>query len=227
MKKLLFASAALLAATAGLAQPTPVAPAAPPPMAHPMDDHVMTRAEVVAKVREHFGRMDADRNGSITTEEATRGHEQMREHFREMRVEHGEDGAPHAMRVERRDPREAFDRVDTNKDGAISRDEFAKAHEQRIEKRVEIREQRKEARNDKGGGRERRTHRMGGMMGVRMIVMADANHDGQITLAEAEALALQHFDRMDSNRDGQVTPAERRAGRPVIIKQVVEEKKSS
>ena len=55
---------------------------------------------------------------------------------------------------------------------------------------------------------------------ARMIVMADTNRDGQITLAEAEALALQHFDQMDTNQDGQVTPEERRAGRPMMIKRM-------
>ncbi|MEO6113277.1 MAG: hypothetical protein ABIP07_02350, partial [Sphingomicrobium sp.] len=51
-----------------------------------------------------------------------------------------------------------------------------------------------------------------------MIVMADTNKDGRITLAEAEAMALQHFDKMDANRDGKVTPEERRAGRPMLMK---------
>jgi Ca2+-binding EF-hand superfamily protein len=228
MKKLLLAAAALLSGSAALAQ-TPVAPPAPPapppPMAHPMADRVMTRAETVAMVREHFGRMDADKNGSITTQEATQGHHKMRDHFRAMRVEHGEGGTPHVKRFEQRDPKEAFDRIDTDKNGWIGRDEFARAHEQRIEKRVAIREKRKEARNEKGDRREFRRHRMGGM-GGRMIVMADSNHDGQITLAEAEAMALQHFDRMDANRDGQVTPEERRSGREVIIKEFREKRGS-
>ena len=76
MKKFLIAAAALLAGTAALAQTAPVAspaPSAPPaPMAHPMADKTMTRAEVVAMVRDHFGRLDADKNGSITTEEVLR-----------------------------------------------------------------------------------------------------------------------------------------------------------
>ncbi|HET9398557.1 MAG TPA: hypothetical protein VFO45_07040, partial [Sphingomicrobium sp.] len=71
----------------------------------------------------------------------------------------------------------------------------------------------------------RRMHGAGGF-GGRMIVMADTNSDGQITLAEAEALALQHFDQMDSNRDGQVTPEERRAGRHLFIQKMREQKKS-
>ena len=219
MKYFLIATATLMAGTAALAQtaqiaPAPVAPSAP--MAHPMDDKIMTRNEVVAMVRDHFGRLDADKNGSITTEEAMKSHGQRRDHAR-------------PRRAERSDPNAAFDRLDANKDGAIGRDEFAKAHEQRIEKRIEIREHRQEAARDgKGpGGREFRGYRMGGMMGGRMIVMADSNHDGNITLGEAESLALQHFDQMDSNHDGQVTPEERRSGRPMIIKKVIEEKKTS
>ena len=60
-----------------------------------------------------------------------------------------------------------------------------------------------------------------------MIVMADTDKDGKITQAEAEAMALQHFDRMDSNKDGQVTPEERRAGRPMIIRHIEEKKSGS
>ena len=65
------------------------------------------------------------------------------------------------------------------------------------------------------------------MRPLRLIVMADTDHDGKITLAEAQAMALQHFDQMDTNHDGQVTPEERRAARPMMIKQVIEEKKTN
>jgi len=219
MKKLLIATAALMAGTAALAQTLPVSPPPPPaPMAHPMADKVMTRAETVAMVREHFARMDANRDGTITTAEANEGHAKFA----------GRMGHPGGS-WQGGDPNSAFDRLDSDRNGTISRDEFAKGHEQRIERRVEIREKRKEAAKDGklSENREFRRHRMGGWGGGRMIVMADTNHDGQITLAEAEAMALQHFDQMDSNHDGQVTPEERRAGRPMIIKKVMEEKKAS
>jgi len=55
--------------------------------------------------------------------------------------------------------------------------------------------------------------RGGGMMGGAMLKMADANRDGRVSLAEATAGALRHFDMMDSNRDGRITPEERAAGR--------------
>jgi Ca2+-binding EF-hand superfamily protein len=235
MKKFLIATAALMAGTAALAQTAQTAPAAPAPppepMMHSMGDKTMTRDEVVAMVRDHFGRLDADHDGSITTDEVTKGHEQMAEHFKTMRMEHGEGGGDHVMMREgpMGDPNAVFDRLDTNKDGSISRDEFAKAHEQRIEKRIEIREQHKEAAKDgkMADWHSMRMHRMGDMGPGHMLVMADTDHDGKVTLAEAEALALQHFDQMDANHDGQVTPEERRAGRPMIIKKVIEEKKTN
>jgi len=231
MKKFLIAAAALMAGTAALAQTAPVASPAPPvppaPMAHPMADKTMTRAEVVAMVRDHFGRMDSDKNGAITTDEVMKSAEQWGDHARVMRFPRGE-GGDQAMRLERRDPKEAFDRLDANKDGSISRDEFTKAHEERIEKRIEIHEQRQDAMKDAKPGEKQavRMHHMGGM-GGRMIVMADSDHDGKITLAEAEAMALQHFDQMDTNHDGQVTPEERRSGRQIIIKKVIEDKKTN
>jgi Ca2+-binding EF-hand superfamily protein len=43
----------------------------------------------------------------------------------------------------------------------------------------------------------------------RMFEMADANRDGRVSLQEAQSAALQHFDMMDANRDGQITPEER------------------
>ena len=206
MKTMLIAATVALAGTAALAQT-----AAPPAPAAPMADGAMTRDEMVAKVRDHFSRLDADKDGSITTAEMSAMHERMKGH------EMAEGGESHVMMREHEmhDPNAAFDRLDTNKDGMISRDEFAKGREVRIEKRIVRREKIKEAREDGKPG-EMRMHRMGGM-GAHMMVMADSNKDGRITLQEAEAMALQHFDQMDSNHDGKVTREERRAGRAMMI----------
>lgn len=236
MNRLAIAAAALLAGTAALAQtapapapaPTPAPPATPAPMAHPMADKVMTRAEVVANVREHFTKLDTNKDGSVTKEEAMEGHDKLVKRFE---LKKGE--GPHAVTIDGPvgDPNAAFDRLDANKDGSISRDEFTKAREQRIERRIVMREERKERREQAtkdGEDVQRHVMRMHGPgFGSRMIVMADTDKDGKITMSEAEALALQHFDQMDSNKDGQVTPEERRAGRPMIMKRLKEKKTDS
>ena len=107
--------------------------------------------------------------------------------------------------AERRDPAAAFDRLDTNKDGAISREEFTQHREERIERRVE-----RGTNAAPGAHRGMRMHRMGGMMGGHMFEMADANKDGRVTLQEATDSAVRHFDMADANRDGRITPEERR-----------------
>ena len=223
MKKLVIAATALLAGTAVAQTP----PAALPAPVAPLADQVTTRNEVVAKVREHFSRMDADRNGSITSQEVMERHTKM-EGRQALRRRHSEGGEPHVMvhKGPRGDADAAFDRLDADRNGWIGRDEFAKAREQRIERRIVKRDEVGAPRDGKEVRRHvRRMHGPGGF-GARMIVMADTNSDGQITLSEAETLALQHFDQMDSNRDGQVTREERRAARPALINRMRQEKKN-
>lgn len=152
-----------------------------------------TRDAVSARVAEMFARLDADRNGVVT--EAERG--AVRQKRMEKRIEkraekRAERGAGQPMR----DPRAAFDRLDSNRDGMLSPEEFARGREIRIEKRVERR-----------GGRYGGGHGMAGMM----FGMADSNRDGQVTLAEAQAMALSHFDMADTNRDGRIAAEERAA----------------
>lgn len=185
----------------------PAPPAPPVPGAHmgahmAMNNRVVTRAEVDAKVRTHFARIDANRDGFITTEEAAA----MGGAHRVM--VHGMPGQ--AMGAG--GPAAAFDRLDSNRDGSISRDEFAKGRQVRIEKRVIV--------NNAGpGGVRQMRMKAGGMGGGPMMVrMADSNKDGRVSLAEATGAALQHFDRMDSNRDGRLTPDERRAGGATVIR---------
>lgn len=210
MRKFLIAGLLAAVAVPVLAQPNPpVAPRAPiPPMAPmAMADKVMTRAEVDAKVRTHFARVDANRDGFITTDEMTAMRTAHQGQRSSMAGEHGRMG-DHAMR----DPKVAFDRIDTNRDGAISRDEFAKGREIRIEKRVVM----SQGTPGQPGARMRMHGMGGGMMGGHLLKMADANKDGRVSLAEATAGARQHFDMMDANKDGRLTPEERRAGRGMM-----------
>ena len=186
MKKLLIGSAALLASAAAIAQVAP----APSPAPQAKAAKVHTRAEVQAKVAEHFARLDANRDGAVTKAEADAARAAHRAQFTERREDRRE---------------QAFERMDGNRDGAISRAEWdahAAQREQRVAARNRDGDGRRDGRRSAGGG----MHALGG----HMFEMADANKDGRVTLQEAQAAALRHFDMADANRDGQITPEERR-----------------
>ena len=152
-----------------------------------------TRAEVVAKVKERFAAADLNHDGVLTREEFDQAREVMKAKF----AEH---------RAERRDER--FASMDTNKDGQISKAEYDTAGAARARKWKEA-----EAGADGKPMRFHGRHRGfgGGMMGGDMFARMDANKDGKVTLAEAEAMPLAMFDKADTNHDGAVTPQERAA----------------
>lgn len=113
-----------------------------------------------------------------------------------MQARRAKPARPAGERLDRR-----FDRLDSDNNGSISRAEFDAAHAQRA---------------------ERRGHRMGrramrGHFAGRMFAMADANNDQRVSLAEAQAAALGHFDKVDANRDGQISREERRQMRRHLI----------
>lgn len=201
-----------------------------------MSDHVMTRDEIVAHVREMFGKLDTNHDGYITRDEADafqskmQGmHEKMmgmHERMKKIRfnIEDRTDGE-----VPKMDRGAMFDRLDTNHDGVISRQEF-------LTGRADVRENRMIVLRDgdhmqdmqpmhaipkmPGDRGMMHMHGMGegmGGMGAHLFEMADANHDGRVSLQEAEAAVLAHFDRGDLNHDGRITPDERQQVRQIRI----------
>lgn len=187
MKRLLIGGAVLALAVPALAQ---VATTPAPQAQHSIK--IQTRADVQAKVAKHFARVDANRDGFVTTAEADTAVEAFRSKRAERRTE---------RRAERREHR--FERLDANRDGSITRAEWDAAQAQR--------QQRIAARDHDGDGRpDRKHHRGKSGFGAHMFEMADANRDGRVSLQEAQAAALRHFDTVDTNRDGQLTPDERR-----------------
>ena len=132
-----------------------------------------------------------------------------------------------------------FDRMDTNHDGSISRAEFDAARDGfgRRDGRPgpdggppppggpdgSQRGGFGMRRLGMGGFGPGRGHGMGGFgmrgggeFGPEMFERADANRDGRISLAEAEALPLKMFDRLDANHDGTITPDERKQAREAM-----------
>ncbi len=201
----------IVAAASPLLAQTAPAPAPMAPMTMGMAK-TMNRAEVQAQVQTQFARRDANRDGFLTSEEMTArgGQRQAGLNRRQMRQ-------PGAQAQAMRDPNAAFDRLDANRDGAISRAEFAQGREVRMERRIVANAPGQAGAMERPNRRGMRAMRGGGgMMGGAMLKMADSNRDGRVSLAEATAGALQQFDRMDSNRDGRVTPDERAAGRAAM-----------
>ena len=142
-------------------------------------DAQLTRDEAVARAEQRFARLDANRDGRLTAEEARQG--------RPARAERRQ-----ARRGDRQGQRGelAFERLDTNRDGQISREEF---------------NQRRALRGDRGAQRgerraaraERRAGRGFGQDGVVTLAefraralqrfeRLDANRDGIVTVAERQ-----------------------------------------
>jgi Ca2+-binding EF-hand superfamily protein len=162
--------------------------------AHNHDDPAkpMTRAEVQAKVKTHFDKFDASKDGVVTRAEFDAARAQMREEWQ-------------AKAVQRQGER--FTMLDANKDGQIGRAEFDADHQARAADRA----------GDRKGGEKRWGHHggkgmgMGMGMGMGWFERIDTDNDGRVTLADASKKALEMFDKADANRDGTVTPEERKA----------------
>ena len=199
---------------AGVAQGTAPVPApAPMPQVRTnvriMTNHEMTRAEVPDHIRKMFTMLDTNKDGYLTREEID-------SFGGKMEAMHGDIEKRLADRgVMMGDPATVFDRLDTNHDGNISRQEFTAGHTEMRQSRVFV------MRHGDGAPSEgpgmtggMRMHRMGmGGFGGHLFEMADANKDGRVSLAEAQAAALAHFDRVDLNHDGKITPDERSQAR--------------
>lgn len=194
-KSLLIAGAAIMAvAVPALAAPqaAPSSAAAAAPM---MKD--ITRADVEARVKDQFAQYDANKDGTVTREEIS-AHRQ-------------------AKRAERQDAR--FKAMDKDANGSISRAEFDAAHARRgpghdgkaaAAKTDGAAPDAARDRGHHGHGKGRMGHGMKGHGMFGFGGMADANKDGNITLAEATSAALARFDKMDANKDGTLTAQERK-----------------
>jgi len=155
-----------------------------------------TRAEAEARVKARFAALDANHDGFITPDELL--HRGMH------------PGGPNAGHKERAD--RLFAMMDTDKNGVISKTEFEAFHASHLLHGSGGRDRFARWDNPRRGSMwmMRMRHEM---MARRMFEREDANHDGKISLAEAEKAALDRFDRFDTNHDGVISEAERDAAR--------------
>ena len=116
-----------------------------------------------------------------------------------------------------------FDAIDTNHDGAISKDEFVAHHRAMMPQPGQMPMPGMHhddmghddmAKDGMGGWHGRHGgmgHDMMGPMMGRMMADADTNKDGAISRGEYDAAVKAHFDKVDANHDGKITHDERRA----------------
>lgn len=132
----------------------------------------MTRDQAVARADARFARLDANRDGRVTTDEA-----------RQARA---------GRRAERQAAR--FDRLDTNNDGSLSRAEFDARGAGRGASRGERRERRGGIGSDGRGGQRMAMRMFGGdgvatrdefrALALQRFERLDANRDGTVTSTE-------------------------------------------
>ena len=157
------------------------------------NDGVLTRQEFDAGRVAHFTRLDADNNGQLSREEmrAMRAERHRRGGRGGMHGLHGAD-ANNDGNITRDEflarPLQHFDRLDANDDGVVS----AAERPQRPERQAQ------------DGVRRERADRPN----------PDADGDSQVSRTEFAAMGARMFERLDADRDGQVTRAEAEAARP-------------
>jgi len=160
-------------------------------------DGTVTRQEFDASRAAEFTRLDADHNGELSRDEMRSG---MRRGWGHRGGRGGEGGMHRLASLDTNNdgnitrdeflarPIAAFDRMDSNHDGVISAAE---------------RPQRPATAGANAGDGQRRER-----------PNFDTNGDQQISQSEFQAMGARMFDRLDANHDGRVTQAEAQAARP-------------
>jgi hypothetical protein len=172
----------------------------PPPGGPRMMKMPETRAEVQAMVAEHFKKLDANGDGSVTKAEFDSARDAMRAMMKKRMAEHRE---------------KMFDKLDADKNGSLSKQEFDSPPKHDMADKGDMPPPPGGPDGMRGhGGRMMKMRMMmhgGGGMGDRWFDQADANHDAKLTLAEASSRPLAMFDKADTNHDGKLSDAEKQA----------------
>ncbi|GGA08681.1 hypothetical protein GCM10011498_05750 [Amylibacter cionae] len=158
-------------------------------------DGFVDRAELIAARDARFDAMDADKDGAVTKEEAQAHRKAMRAEMKAERTESGKDKKEGKegrkdWGEKRADRGQMFDKLDTDNNGSLSKEEFEAA----------------QMHHGKRDGRK--AHR-----GDRMMAKMDANKDGKITRDElGTKMADRMIKHLDTDGDGKISKAEAEAG---------------
>ena len=221
MKTFLFSAAA---AGAILAAGPAFAQAAPQGTRAAAMNQTELRSNVPAQVQRMFGRLDANKDGSVTRAEADAVAAQIE--------------AKSAKAAERFDSGKIFTRLDANKDGNVTQAEAdtayaalsakrgkpanAKAHGfSGLFKRGDVNKDGTISRNEFDAATTKMKARMENAgvakFSERLFATEDLNKDGKVSVTEAQQVALQRFDSADLNHDGKLTPEERKQRRQAKV----------
>jgi hypothetical protein len=152
-------------------------------------DGSLTQAEFEAGREALFERLDRDRDGALTMREARHARSEARAGAPARRFDHADANNNGAVSREEflAGPSARFDRLDSNGDGALTPDEQARAR----------------AAVERGRGRRRAE-----------LIAADVNGDRVLSRDEFAAAGAHLFEALDANRDGRLVRAEAEASRP-------------
>ena len=159
-----------------------------------------TRAEVQAQVATQFAALDRNKDGFLTPDELPGP----------PMPPHPRGGPDDKGRLDR-----LFTMMDKDGNGEISKAEFDAFHTDHMStwRTADGNRPGAVANADHAAPDAARMEHWKRFAEGMMFRHADADHDGKVSLAEAQAAALARFDRVDTNHDGVLSDAEREAAR--------------
>ena len=158
-------------------------------------DGVIDQTEFQTSRDKWFADLDADKDGFVTADELKAFGDKMHAEWAKKHADQATNGKPaDAQRKHGDFSQRILERVDTDKDGKISKAEFD-AEGSKLFAKLDRNSDGKVAENEMP---QRHWARFGGKMFDRI----DADKDGKVTKAEFQAAGDKMFQRMDKNGDG-------------------------